>query len=116
MNWPWFLKPLDARSSDRFFGSIAEILALSCGFAAIFAAIGFTVGALGLAAPDFVVLVVVAVLEVIVGVLDFGPVTCVCGAAGWPCCGSASAGAPARHVAAAATPMSVRAKDMRPPP
>ena len=41
MNWPWFLKPLDARLSDMCGGNIAVILAFSCGFAEIFAAIGF---------------------------------------------------------------------------
>src|SRR4249920_2791209 len=122
MNWPWFLKPLDARSSDVCAGSIAVILALSCGFAEIFAAIGFTIGACAvapevafvvLAVPEVVVVVLVAVPEAgvvivggvvlvevfgAVGAPDGGLVTCGCGAAGWPCCGSASAGAPTSHV------------------
>ena len=134
MNWPWFLNPLDARSSDICAGSIAVILALSCGFAEIFAAIEFTIGACAVApevafvvlaaVPEVVVVVLVAVPEAgvvilggvvlvevvdVVGAPDGGLVTCGCGAAGWPCCGSASADAPTRHIAAA-TPTIVRAK------
>jgi serine/threonine protein kinase len=107
-------------------GSIAVILALSCGFAEIFAAIGFTIGALAVAPEVVVVLVdvpeagvvivvgvvLVAVLDV--GAPDFGTVTCGCGVGEWPCCGSASAGAPTRHVAAATLTI-VRAKDIRHP-
>src|SRR4051794_36303019 len=137
MNWPWFLKPLDALSSDRCVGSIDVILALSCGFAAIFAAIGFIMGARApgpevvaavalVVLPEVVVVVLVDVLGVVIlvgdGVLveglgvigaeDFGPVTCVCGGNEWPCCGSARAGAPVSHVAAA-TPTIVRATRIR---
>src|SRR5580765_2607720 len=109
MNWPWFLKPLDARSSDMCDGSIAVILALSCGFAEIFAAIGLTIGALAVApevafvvlvlVPEVVVLVerpeagVVIVVGVVlvevfdvVGAPDLGTVTCGCGAGEWPRC------------------------------
>jgi hypothetical protein len=127
MNWPWFLKPLDARSSDICVGSIDVILALSCGFAEIFAAIGFIIGARA-PGPEVDAVVLAEVLDVGVlvdgGVLveglgvggapGFGPVTCGCGAAEWPCCGSASAGAAASHVAAA-TPTMIRATRIRHP-
>src|SRR5258708_7384979 len=66
MNWPWFLKPLDARSSDICAGSSAVILALSCGFAEIFAAIGFTIGARAVAPEVVVVLVEVPEAGVVI--------------------------------------------------
>ena len=66
MNWLWFLKPLDARLSDMCGGNIAVILAFSCGFAEIFAAIGFITCALVWVAPDLAGAVAVAVVVVVV--------------------------------------------------
>src|SRR6516164_1330529 len=95
MNWPWFLKPVVASFNDIPVGwSMWVTLALSCGLATIFAAIGLSGGG-----------VVPVVAPLVDGVVVGLPDPCVDGVVGLPVGGGvggrwANAGAAVRQAAA----------------